>query len=360
MSPGVKLAGVTAGSPADKAGVQAGDIIVEFGGKPVKDIYDYTNAIGAHKPGDVVTVVVMRAGHTARAHRHARKARLLNHLRRLMMHRRSFLTLLALATLASVPLAAQDSSLAAPGTFVLRAAHLIDGTGSAEVQNAAIVVIGDSITWVGSAANVKAPAGARTIDLGDATLLPGFIDAHVHLAGRELGDPEQEEAAVHDYDQYSAILGVNHAKSTLLDGFTSVRNVGAPNFDDMALRKAINASQIWGPRMENAGYAIGITGGHCDENGYKPGLFDGSIKTGIAERARPGARRRALHGQARRGRDQDVRDRRRALRGRCGGRVAVHLRRAAGDGRRGERSSGARLRRTRTAPRASRSRFAPA
>ena len=58
--PGVKLAGVTAGSPADKAGVQAGDIIVEFGGKPVKDIYEFTDAIGAHKPGDVVTVVVLR------------------------------------------------------------------------------------------------------------------------------------------------------------------------------------------------------------------------------------------------------------------------------------------------------------
>jgi imidazolonepropionase-like amidohydrolase len=177
------------------------------------------------------------------------------------MNRRSFSAMLVTTVLCSAPLAAQDSSLAAPGTFVLRAAHLIDGTGSAEVQNAAVVVIGDSITWVGSAANVKAPAGARTIDLGDATLLPGFIDAHVHLAGRELGDPQADEAAVHDYDQYSAILGVNHAKSTLLDGFTSVRNVGAPNFDDMALRKAINENQIWGPRMENAGYAIGITGG---------------------------------------------------------------------------------------------------
>jgi imidazolonepropionase-like amidohydrolase len=198
------------------------------------------------------------------------------------MFRRPIPVLLASVALFAAPLAAQDSSLAAPGTFVLRAAHLIDGTGAAEINNAAIVVVGDSITWVGTAANVKAPAGARTIDLGDATLLPGFIDAHVHLAGRELGDPEGDEAAVHDYDQYSAILGVNHAKSTLLDGFTSVRNVGAPNFDDMALRKAINASQIWGPRMENAGYAIGITGGHCDENGFKPGLFDGSYKTGIA------------------------------------------------------------------------------
>ncbi|MEP7087394.1 MAG: amidohydrolase family protein [Gemmatimonadota bacterium] len=198
------------------------------------------------------------------------------------MHRVPLSALLATVALAAAPLAAQDSSLASPGTFVLRAAHLIDGTGAAEINNAAVVVVGDSITWVGAAANVKAPAGARTIDLGDATLLPGFIDAHVHLAGRELGDPEGDESAVHDYDQYGAILGVNHAKSTLLDGFTSVRNVGAPFYDDMALRKAINASQIWGPRMENAGYAIGITGGHCDENGFKPGLFDGSYKTGIA------------------------------------------------------------------------------
>jgi imidazolonepropionase-like amidohydrolase len=198
------------------------------------------------------------------------------------MIRRSFATLSVLTVLSAVPLAAQDSSLAAPGTFVLRAAHLIDGTGAAEINNAAVVVVGDSITWVGPAASVKAPSGAHTIDLGDATLLPGFIDAHVHLAGRELGDPEGDDAAVRDYDQYGAILGVNHAKSTLLDGFTSVRNVGAPFFDDMALRKAINASQIWGPRMENAGYAIGITGGHCDENGFKPGLFDGSYKTGIA------------------------------------------------------------------------------
>lgn len=198
------------------------------------------------------------------------------------MDRRSLSAMLATAVLCAAPLAAQDSSLASPGTFVLRAAHLIDGTGAAEINNAAVIVVGDSITWVGSAANVKAPPGARTIDLGDATLLPGFIDAHVHLAGRELGDPEGDESAVHDYDQYGAILGVNHAKSTLLDGFTSVRNVGAPFYDDMALRKAINASQIWGPRMENAGYAIGITGGHCDENGFKPGLFDGSYKTGIA------------------------------------------------------------------------------
>ena len=114
------------------------------------------------------------------------------------MARRSLARTLAFVALCAAPLAAQDSALAAPGTFVLRAAHLIDGTGAAEINNAAIVIVGDSITWVGTAANVKVPAGARTIDLGDATLLPGFIDAHVHLAGRELGDPEADESAVPD------------------------------------------------------------------------------------------------------------------------------------------------------------------
>src|SRR5512140_3872173 len=101
------------------------------------------------------------------------------------MHRRAVSALSVIATLAAPPPAAQDSTLAAPGTFVLRAAHLIDGTGAAELQNAAIVVVGDSITWVGPAASAKAPAGARTIDLGEATLLPGFTDAHVNLEGRE-------------------------------------------------------------------------------------------------------------------------------------------------------------------------------
>jgi imidazolonepropionase-like amidohydrolase len=169
------------------------------------------------------------------------------------------------------------------GVVVLRAARLIDGTGNAPLANAVIVITDDQITAVGTEDNVRLPAGAKVIDLGDATLLPGFIDAHTHLIGRVLGDPENDDSAVKDYESFGAILGVIHARDTLMAGFTTIRNVGASGrFDDMALRKAINEGWVPGPRMQTAGHALGITGGHCDTNGYRPGLLDGSIENGIA------------------------------------------------------------------------------
>src|SRR5499433_2420028 len=170
------------------------------------------------------------------------------------------------------------------GTVVLRAARLIDGSGGAPITNAVIVVTDNSITAVGSAGSVTAPANAKVIDLGDVTLLPGFIDAHTHLIGRVLGDPEGDTSAVRDYDAWGAIMGVIHARATLMAGFTTVRNVGASGkFDDMALRKAINEGWTPGPRMMSAGHAIGMRGGHCDENGFRPGLFDPGIEEGIAD-----------------------------------------------------------------------------
>lgn len=168
------------------------------------------------------------------------------------------------------------------GIVVLKAARLIDGTGKSAIANGVVVVTDNMITAVGSAAQVKIPAGAKVIDLGDATLLPGFIDSHTHVIGRVLGDPDGNDAAVKDYDSFGAILGTRNAYNLLMAGFTSIRNVGAPNFDDMALRKAINEGWVPGPRMQAAGHAIGITGGHCDENAYKPGLFDNGLKEGIA------------------------------------------------------------------------------
>jgi len=169
------------------------------------------------------------------------------------------------------------------GLVVLKAARLIDGTGAPAINNAVIVVNDNKITAVGEAGSVSIPAGAKVIDLGDVTLLPGFIDAHTHLIGRVLGDPEGDMAIVKDYESFGAILGVLHARDTLMAGFTSVRNVGAAGrFDDMALRKAINEGWTPGPRMETAGHALGITGGHCDENGFRPGLLDPSIADGVA------------------------------------------------------------------------------
>ncbi len=206
---------------------------------------------------------------------------------------KSLLSVLALTFLISATSLAQTteepSGLVRPqppqakGVVVLKAARLIDGTGRPAIQNALIVVTDEKITGVGPADTVRVPGGANVIDLGNVTLLPGFIDAHTHLIGRVLGDPEGDNARVRDYESFGAILGVVHAREQLMAGFTTVRNVGASgHFDDMALRKAINEGWMVGPRMQTAGHALGITGGHCDDNGFRPGLLDRSIEDGIA------------------------------------------------------------------------------
>ena len=212
------------------------------------------------------------------------------------------------------------------GVVALRAARLIDGTGAPPINNAIVIVANNKISVVGDANSVRIPSGVKVIDLGNVTLLPGFIDAHTHLIGRVLGDPEGDMAAVRDYDSFGAILGVLHARDTLMAGFTSVRNVGASGaFDDMALRKAINEGWTPGPRMETAGHAIGITGGHCDENGFRPGLLQLGPIDGVANG--PEEIRAAVRYQikVRRRCDQDLRDRRRAVGRRCGRRHAIQL-----------------------------------
>ncbi|MDB4878301.1 MAG: hypothetical protein JWM41_4747 [Gemmatimonadetes bacterium] len=205
----------------------------------------------------------------------------------------------AAALLVATPILAQE--LKGTGTTVLRAARVIDGTGAAPIVNGVVVVTDDKIVAVGKQGSVTIPAGAKIIDLGDATLMPGFIDAHTHIIGRELNDPEADAAAVKDFDAVGAIIGVANAQKTLLGGFTTIRNVGAPNFDDMALRKTVSEGFVIGPRMQNAGHATGITGGHCDENGYKPGLMDGGPRNGIADG--PDQIRAAVRYQAKYGAD---------------------------------------------------------
>lgn len=201
------------------------------------------------------------------------------------------------AALLATAISAQEPKGA--GTVALRAARLIDGTGGPPITNGIVVVTDDKIVAVGKQGAVTVPAGAKTIDLGDATLLPGFIDAHTHIIGRELRDPKSDDALVRDYQGFGAILGVANAQKTLLGGFTTIRNVGAPNFDDMALRSAISEGFVIGPRMQNAGHAIGITGGHCDENGFRPGLMDGNPQIGVAdgvEQVREAVRYQAKYG----------------------------------------------------------------
>src|SRR5688572_22882360 len=190
--------------------------------------------------------------------------------------------ILAITAVATFATTAPAQETPAAGTIVIRAARLIDGTGGPVIRNGVVVVTNDRIVAVGASGRVTIPAGARTIDLGDATILPGFIDAHTHIIGRTLGDPGADAAAVKDFPAYGAILGVGNAEQTLLAGLTTNRKVGPGNFDDIALRQAITDGRLKGPRMQTAGHSLGITGGHCDENGYRPGLFDNGIEQGIA------------------------------------------------------------------------------
>ena len=191
------------------------------------------------------------------------------------MHRKSLALAIALSVWIAHPLVAQK-------TTVLRAARMIDGTGKATVRNAAVVITGDRIVAAGPAASVATPAGSTVIDLGDVTLLPGFIDAHTHIIGRTYGDPMVDLAVVKDHDSYGAILGVANAEKALMAGFTTIRVVGASKFDDMALRQAIDDGRVPGPRMQNAGHSLGISGGHCDQNAFKPGLIELGPRQGIA------------------------------------------------------------------------------
>ena len=166
----------------------------------------------------------------------------------------------------------------------IRAGTLIDGSGAAPIKNAVILVQGDRITAVGS--NVPVPVGASVIDLSGATVLPGFIDAHVHLASHTIGDGDWQHAGLTDLPSQLALLGAAHAQQTLEAGFTTVRVVGSAHFGDVALRNAINAGWIAGPRIVAAGISFGIRGGHCDEtNGLQPEALDheGGVETGVAD-----------------------------------------------------------------------------
>jgi len=167
-----------------------------------------------------------------------------------------------------------------PQVTAIRAGTLIDGTGGAPIKNAVILVQGGRITAVG--AGVAVPGGATVIDLSGFTVLPGFIDAHVHLAGRTIGDGDWQHSRLTEMPSQLALLGAAHAQQTLEAGFTTVRVVGSAAYGDVALRNAINAGWIPGPRIVAAGVSFGIRGGHCDEtNGLQPGAL--GYEAGVAE-----------------------------------------------------------------------------
>jgi imidazolonepropionase-like amidohydrolase len=157
--------------------------------------------------------------------------------------------------------------------YVLKAARLFDGKSNSLVTPGLVVVTGGKITGVGASAAI--PAGAEVIDLGDATLLPGFIDAHTHLTFPYSED--YQKARLDTLEKpipQMAIEATVTARVTLLAGFTTVRDVGSEDYMDVGLRNAIREGAAIGPRMLVCVHAIGATGGHCDgEDGYRHGIF---------------------------------------------------------------------------------------
>jgi imidazolonepropionase-like amidohydrolase len=151
---------------------------------------------------------------------------------------------------------------------VIKAGQLFDGTGDEYQRNVAIVVEGDKIKSVGPAAEAKIPEGAEVVDLSGATLLPGLIDCHTHLAGR--ADRYDEIYRFKNTPYTSAFSAVVNARKTLEVGFTSVRDVGSRPFLAVDLRESIEDGFIVGPRVVASGPGISMTGGHGDLNRFAP------------------------------------------------------------------------------------------
>lgn len=157
-------------------------------------------------------------------------------------------------------------------TYALKATRMFDGKSDRAVSPGLVIVTDGRIASVGGAM----PAGATVVDLGDATLLPGFIDAHTHLTMDF--DPDYNGARLREMERTIPELAIRatvNARKTLLAGFTTVRDVGSHHFLDVGLRNSINAGIVPGPRMLVAVHALGSTGGHCDDgDGFRFGLLN--------------------------------------------------------------------------------------
>jgi imidazolonepropionase-like amidohydrolase len=145
---------------------------------------------------------------------------------------------------------------------VLRAGHVLDVKTGKLLSDQQIVIEDGKIRSIGPAAEAKTNVDATRIDLPNATVLPGLIDAHTHLTGDPKFGYEQLAISL----PRETLTGAKNARATLQAGFTTVRNVGASGYSDVALRDAINAGDVPGPRMLVSGPALSITGGHCDNN----------------------------------------------------------------------------------------------
>lgn len=197
------------------------------------------------------------------------------------------------------PLAAQE--VASPDTseaVVVRAGRLFDGTGETVREDVTIVIRGERIAAVGR--DPAIPEDAAVVDLSDHTVLPGLIDSHTHVTSDPSGGYTDQR--LHRWPGYAALVGAKNARKTLLAGFTTIRNVGASEWSSVALRQAVDAGLLPGPRIVTAAHTLGIPGGHCDLNGYRPdALEESGLDQGITQG--PDGFRRAVHHQLKYGAD---------------------------------------------------------
>lgn len=175
--------------------------------------------------------------------------------------------LFLLVFLVALPAHAQDA--------VLRADRMLD-VETGEIVSPAVVVVKDGLI---TAIN---PAGAEvTDDLGDVTLVPGLMDLHTHLTGSL--DPDAFMRPVRETAADEALRGAANARTTLLAGFTTVRNLGSAGFSGVALARGVERGYVTGPDIVDAGYSLGVTGGHCDATGWSPGILERGPEQGIAD-----------------------------------------------------------------------------
>ncbi len=191
--------------------------------------------------------------------------------------------------------AALGASDAVAEDSYIRAGRLLDVVEGELLRDRVIVVRDERIAGIAASEDIDIPEGAEVIDLSGYTVLPGLIDMHVHLVGNA---EAQGYAQLADSLPRATLHGAANARRTLEAGFTSVRNVGAGGFADIALRDAIDAGDLPGPRMRASGPSVGITGGHCDSNllpaeyeDYSGGVADGpwEIRKRIRDNIKYGA-----------------------------------------------------------------------
>ncbi len=174
--------------------------------------------------------------------------------------RHNFLTIVLASLFLSVLASAQEPS---SSRVIVHAGKLLDVRSGKTLSDQAIVIEGGKIVTVGPFTQARRASGDRLIDLSSSTVLPGLTDAHTHLTGNPQDAGPQ---ALGISLPRATLTGAKNARLTLEAGFTTVRNVGAEGYSDVALRDAIDAGDVPGPRMLVSGPPLGITGGHCDEN----------------------------------------------------------------------------------------------